>query len=95
MFLRFLRLLIIVFSVLTALTWLILLPIDTVGFDTPNFEDGLARLSWGKYVPTLWFYLSLYLNLRPIFSFPESAVRRYSAHVVVVYISTCQPSTSL
>lgn len=71
MFLRFLRLLIIVFSVLTALTWLILLPVDTVGFDTPNFEDGLARLSWGKCVPTLSFARPSTLTYVPFPAFPR------------------------
>ena len=48
MFLRFLRLLIILFASITVLTWLILLPVDAAGLGEANFTDGLAKLSWGK-----------------------------------------------
>ena len=48
MFLRFLRLLIILFASITVLTWLVLLPIDAVGLENANFSDKLSRLSWGK-----------------------------------------------
>lgn len=68
MFLRFLRLLIILFASITILTWLILLPVDTAGLHNTNFTDRLSQLSWGN--------------------IPDSATRRYVAHIVVVYIST-------
>ncbi|EKM57367.1 uncharacterized protein PHACADRAFT_194921 [Phanerochaete carnosa HHB-10118-sp] len=48
MFLRFLRLLIILFASITVLTWLVLLPVDTAGLPNANFTDRLSRLSWGK-----------------------------------------------
>lgn len=48
MFLRFLRLLIILFASITLMTWLILLPVDAAALKDANFQDGLARLSWGK-----------------------------------------------
>ncbi|PSR72773.1 hypothetical protein PHLCEN_2v11372 [Hermanssonia centrifuga] len=48
MFLRFLRLLIILFASITLLTWLVLLPVDTAGIKDANFSDRLARLSWGN-----------------------------------------------
>ena len=50
MFLRFLRLLIILFASITILTWLILLPVDTAGLRDTNFTDRLSQLSWGKCV---------------------------------------------
>jgi calcium permeable stress-gated cation channel len=51
MFLRFLRLLIVLFASITLLTWVVLLPVDTAGLPHGNFTDRLLRLSWGKYVP--------------------------------------------
>ncbi|GJE96634.1 hypothetical protein PsYK624_128340 [Phanerochaete sordida] len=68
MFLRFLRLLIILFASITILTWLVLLPVDTAGLHNTNFTDRLSQLSWGN--------------------IPDTATRRYVAHIVVVYIST-------
>lgn len=53
MFLRFLRLLIILFASITILSCGILLPVDTAGLSSDNFSDKLSRLSWGKYVPFL------------------------------------------
>ncbi|EKM57401.1 uncharacterized protein PHACADRAFT_92160 [Phanerochaete carnosa HHB-10118-sp] len=50
MFLRFLRLLVILFASITVLSCGILLPVDTAGLTEDNFSDKLARLSWGKYV---------------------------------------------
>jgi hypothetical protein len=49
MFLRFIRLLMIIFAVFTAITWPILLPIDAAGVSNPT-REGLDKLSWGKYV---------------------------------------------
>ena len=61
MFLRFLRLLIILFGSITLLTWVILLPVDTAGLKDGNLSDNLSRLSWGKYVHRLitWVYAVL------------------------------------
>lgn len=53
MFLRFLRLLMILFASMTVITWAVLLPVDTAGIRHANFSDRLARLSWGKCVPLL------------------------------------------
>lgn len=53
MFLRFLRMLTLLFGSITLLTWLVLLPVDTAGLRAPNFTDGLSRLSWGKYASPL------------------------------------------
>lgn len=50
MFLRFLRLLVILFASITLLTWLVILPVDTAGIKDPVFTDSLQRLSWGKCV---------------------------------------------
>ncbi|KIP07764.1 hypothetical protein PHLGIDRAFT_70481 [Phlebiopsis gigantea 11061_1 CR5-6] len=48
MFLRFLRLLIILFGSITVLTWAVLLPVDTAGLGDGNLSDHLSRLSWGN-----------------------------------------------
>ncbi|THH27230.1 hypothetical protein EUX98_g6964 [Antrodiella citrinella] len=48
MFLRFLRMLVMLFAGISFLTWLVILPIDAVGVRNPQFSDGLARLSWGN-----------------------------------------------
>lgn len=50
MFLRFLRLLIIIFSSVTVLTWLVLIPVDRANIHGATYSDKLAQLSWGKYV---------------------------------------------
>ena len=50
MFLRFMRLLILIFSSITVITWAVLLPVDAVGLRNPNFGDSLARLTWSKWV---------------------------------------------
>ncbi|TCD61098.1 hypothetical protein EIP91_009035 [Steccherinum ochraceum] len=70
MFLRFLRMLIKLFAGITLLTWTVILPIDAAGIRdaNANFEDGLARLSWGN--------------------IPDTANKRYAAHILVVYITT-------
>ncbi|KAF7794940.1 hypothetical protein EIP86_006083 [Pleurotus ostreatoroseus] len=51
MFLRFLRLLVILFASITVLTWLVILPVDSAGIHDPVFTDSLARLSWGNIPP--------------------------------------------
>ncbi|CAL1696410.1 unnamed protein product [Somion occarium] len=72
MFLRFLRLLIILFACITLMTWIILLPVDAAHIQDSNFSDGLAQLSWGN-IPShargryaahiLVAYLSTFLTL--------------------------------
>ncbi|KAI0076270.1 DUF221-domain-containing protein [Panus rudis PR-1116 ss-1] len=51
MFLRFLRLLIILFGAITLITWTVLLPVDAADIRDSNFSDGLAKLSWGNIPP--------------------------------------------
>ena len=53
MFLRFLRLLTILFGSITILTWIVLLPVNTVGLHNAKVSDGLTRLSWGKCVSSI------------------------------------------
>ncbi|KAI0790073.1 hypothetical protein C8Q75DRAFT_139060 [Abortiporus biennis] len=52
MFLRFLRLLIILFGVVTIFTWLVLLPVDAVNLRDALSADGLVKLSWTNIPPT-------------------------------------------
>lgn len=51
MFVRFLRLLVLIFGPFMLVTWVILLPADAV--HTSYAGDGLARLSWTKCVSDL------------------------------------------
>lgn len=53
MFLRFIRLLVILFASITILSCGILLPVDTAGLHNASGTDKLAQLSWGKYVTTV------------------------------------------
>ncbi|GJJ07100.1 hypothetical protein Clacol_001300 [Clathrus columnatus] len=46
LFLRFLRLMIIIFSTFTVITWSIILPVDTANINSQ--ADGLNKLSWGN-----------------------------------------------
>ncbi|KAG8922564.1 hypothetical protein FRC02_011782 [Tulasnella sp. 418] len=46
LFIRFLRLLMMIFGVFTLFTWPVLLPVDAVGFESNR--DGLSKLSWGN-----------------------------------------------
>ncbi|KAI0340297.1 DUF221-domain-containing protein [Trametopsis cervina] len=48
MFLRFLRLLVMLFASTTLLTCAVLLPVDMAGLKDSNFNDKLSRLSWGN-----------------------------------------------
>jgi calcium permeable stress-gated cation channel len=48
MFLRFIRLLMIIFFVFTLVTWPILLPIDAASVPDELTNDGLEKLSWSK-----------------------------------------------
>ena len=48
MFLRFLRLLIILFASITLLSCTSLLPIDTAGLENTGISDTLEKLSWQK-----------------------------------------------
>jgi hypothetical protein len=50
MYLRFLRLMTLIFAVFTLLTWPVLLPIDAAGVADANASDALEKLSWSKYV---------------------------------------------
>jgi calcium permeable stress-gated cation channel len=47
MFLRFIRLLMIIFFVFTVVTWPVLLPVDAADI-TGSDREGLDKLSWGK-----------------------------------------------
>jgi hypothetical protein len=49
MYLRFLRLMTLIFAVFTLLTWPVLLPIDAAGVADANASDALEKLSWSKY----------------------------------------------
>ncbi|KAG8885941.1 hypothetical protein FRB99_004411, partial [Tulasnella sp. 403] len=51
LFIRFLRLLMMIFGVFTLLTWPVLLVVDTAGIPDNQGRDGLSRLSWGN-IPT-------------------------------------------
>ncbi|KAG9007929.1 hypothetical protein FRB93_006948 [Tulasnella sp. JGI-2019a] len=48
LFIRFLRTLIIIFGVFTAMTWPILIPADMAYVPNPDNKDTLARISWGN-----------------------------------------------
>ena len=54
MFLRFIRLLVVLFASITILSCGILLPVDTAGLHDASSTDKLAQLSWGKYVAALF-----------------------------------------
>ena len=60
MFLRFLKMLIVIFFVFTVVTWPILLPLAAA--DVPGSRsDGLDKLSWGKFVTTLPDQMGLFI----------------------------------
>ncbi|KAF8606373.1 DUF221-domain-containing protein [Ceratobasidium sp. AG-I] len=49
LFIRFLRLMIIIFGVFTLISWPVLLPIDAANIPAEG-KDGLAKLSWGNII---------------------------------------------
>jgi hypothetical protein len=47
LFIRFLRLMILIFGAFTLISWPIILPVDAANMPGEG-RDGLAKLSWGK-----------------------------------------------
>ncbi|KAF8529554.1 DUF221 family protein [Hysterangium stoloniferum] len=68
MFLRFLRLMIIIFGSFMVTTWVILLPINTVGIHS-SAADGLNQLSWGNIPDREWKRYAAHIVLVYILTF--------------------------
>lgn len=84
MFLRFLRLLIIIFSVFTLLTFTIIVPANAVHIESSL--KGLERISWTKFA-RIYYLFEWILTLVSSITSPHNQ-SRFAIHIIIVYLLT-------